>query len=522
MFDVTKCRLCANVKPLIDLIDIKTPTDLNPSLEYKIYYCFQIQVVEDDKLPSTVCSKCYQKVDITYEFTEQVHKAQDLLHRSLGTQILTPDGDNMIDNLKLEYYDDNDNNENENEPTFNIPEVDDCDFIDVKNESQNNDDSLEETSKVTKRKTRSQVNPKSKLFIGNFKEDDDTDEETLKNTKRKTRTQINTARRKRLGSEAVKKEDRRALLILREWKDYKWKCSDCTEEFLSVKELRVHYKDVHKKSPVYKCLECLKVLDKYDGFQKHVRNHRNQHKFCCEICGKFSYNKEHHERHKETHSNERKYMCSTCGNSFKTPGSLKIHERLHLPPELREQYECDTCHKKLASQASLWSHKKLHTGIKEHTCDVCGKIFAQKTNLIQHASLHEEGMPFQCNLCPRSFKTARRLKRHNIVHTNVKPHKCDVCGKTFRAKQTLNDHKAIHSDYFPYECEHCKKGFKLKQLLKVHLRQHTGERPYGCVDCNHRFANWSNYNKHMKSRHGMNMKSPVTQLIHDQQQQMSK
>ncbi|GBP02164.1 Serendipity locus protein H-1 [Eumeta japonica] len=54
----------------------------------------------------------------------------------------------------------------------------------------------------------------------------------------------------------------------------------------------------------------------------------------------------------------------------------------------------------------------------------------------------------------------------------------------------------------PYACQYCNKLFRFKQIMKNHELQHTGAKPYICQICPMEFTNWSNYNKHMKRRHG--------------------
>eukprot|EP00164_Ancoracysta_twista_P001925 GFYU01002530.1.p1 GENE.GFYU01002530.1~~GFYU01002530.1.p1 ORF type:complete len:392 (+),score=120.90 GFYU01002530.1:212-1387(+) len=150
---------------------------------------------------------------------------------------------------------------------------------------------------------------------------------------------------------------------------------------------------------------------------------------------------------------EREFPCKVpyCNRTFKSPTSLRLHERVHeaVVQELKD-YTCSECHKGFNTQSELNTHMTQHEGakIKPHHCDYpgCGKSFARKGE----------------------------LKMHRFIHAGVKPHVCPEPG--------------------------CGKRFIRRSDLKTHSRVHTGERPYACgfPGCHHTSTTSSNLRKHQR------------------------
>ncbi|XP_044729458.1 zinc finger protein 616-like [Chrysoperla carnea] len=446
--------------------------------------------------------QCFQQVITIYDYHEKVLRAQQTLYSILAE--CETDLDIKLEPIGHEFTDekvsitDLDNKSTIDTTNFGHSIFDNDNTPDIK--SGNEDDS-EDDIPLNERKLRDQQTESS--VDKNFVDETKCDPEKTANA-------------------CIRKLSE----ILKEWKTYKkWFCIKCDNkiEVGTIKDLKNHWFDVHKAPPKYQCIVCDKVYEKFEIFRKHINAHRDKYKYKCDICGKYSHKRDHHDNHIETHLKVRKYMCSTCGKSFKTHGGLYSHSRMHLPDELRKKFRCEMCDKSFNSSSNLTLHRKMHAGIKEYTCDQCGKMFSTKNSLNQHCTnVHSDETPFHCPLCPKAFKLIYGLKSHQTVHTNIKPFKCDTCGKTFREKARMKAHQKIHTTELPFKCEYCKKCFKLKYVLKVHLRQHTGERPYSCQECNHQFTNWSNYNKHMKGRHGINVKSKATQILQQQRLQLMK
>lgn len=83
MGDEEFCRLCAETKPLIDLLNINDECCAKQNLENKITQFFQITITSTDKLPKTICFKCCEKVNVTSEFYRKVQQAQETLRSVL-------------------------------------------------------------------------------------------------------------------------------------------------------------------------------------------------------------------------------------------------------------------------------------------------------------------------------------------------------------------------------------------------------------------------------------------------------
>lgn len=74
-----QCRLCAQFKDSSELIDVKNDEAVQIGLEHKILLCLNLTFTDDVFLPRSVCFYCCEKVSSSYEFKEQVQKAQELL-----------------------------------------------------------------------------------------------------------------------------------------------------------------------------------------------------------------------------------------------------------------------------------------------------------------------------------------------------------------------------------------------------------------------------------------------------------
>lgn len=209
--------------------------------------------------------------------------------------------------------------------------------------------------------------------------------------------------------------------------------------------------------------------------------------------------------------------CPLCGEIFKNDDGLNEHlqefnrvnkrrpRRKKGAPITVEELTCSLCKKVYKTPNSLRDHMKLHTADRKrnYTCDRCGKMFYNKGTLTSHIMSHDKIRPHVCRICNKSFLFPNMLRRHVEMHSGVKPFPCEMCGRCFRLQYQLNAHKIIHTDAMPYICTYCNKAFRFKQILKNHERLHTGAKPYSCSQCHMEFTNWSNYNKHMKRRHGM-------------------
>lgn len=69
----TRCRLCADCSE--DLVPVLGELEL-PS---RIFQLFQVRIDLEDRLPTVVCRMCFDTVNRTWEFTERVRRAQELL-----------------------------------------------------------------------------------------------------------------------------------------------------------------------------------------------------------------------------------------------------------------------------------------------------------------------------------------------------------------------------------------------------------------------------------------------------------
>ncbi|XP_005179758.1 chorion transcription factor Cf2 isoform X2 [Musca domestica] len=111
-----------------------------------------------------------------------------------------------------------------------------------------------------------------------------------------------------------------------------------------------------------------------------------------------------------------RHKCPDCPKTFKTPGTLAMHRKVHT------------------GEADLTPKER------PYTCSYCGKSFTQSNTLKQHTRIHTGEKPFQCTYCEKSFSVKDYLTKHIRTHTGEKPYTCPYCEKRFTQRSALTVH----------------------------------------------------------------------------------
>ncbi|CAH2988196.1 unnamed protein product [Chilo suppressalis] len=512
----TYCRFCAEPKGADKVLNLQNDGEKCNDIILKLAFvnALYVNVNDDSLLPKTVCFVCYDSLNKAYEFLDRVKRSQDVLFslfslnechkQSTSEDERTCSFDDYIvhdtslstrsgaDQSSVKQWPCNKNKNvqlDDNVPSFPL---------DIKKEPKEeiSDTILEGLSKGC-----SPVDDYSENLDVN-----DIIEAAISNVP------SNIVLYAKDFSEMRKKD-------VKTWQDYPWVCAFCNIEFLDMDTLRSHSKAVHGKCSPFVCIDCQDVKkNSFSSFMKHVRKHRKSLRNYCYYCHEHIDKTESLSVHVKQHYQKPLMPCPLCGEILKNEEGLKFHlqeyniskckrrpRRKPGTPITIEELTCPLCKKVYKNPNSLRDHMKLHTEDRKrnYTCDRCGKMFYNKGTLTSHIMSHDKVRPHLCRICNKSFLFPNMLRRHVEMHSGIKPFSCEQCGRCFRLQYQLNAHKIVHTDSMPYVCQYCNKAFRFKQILKNHERQHTGAKPYSCNHCGMEFTNWSNYNKHMKRRHGM-------------------
>ncbi|XP_058821855.1 zinc finger protein 883-like [Topomyia yanbarensis] len=203
-----------------------------------------------------------------------------------------------------------------------------------------------------------------------------------------------------------------------------FECSECTERFRNVKDLRVHTQNAHqikkeyvgnapRKTNLYKCDFCSEILPNSNRLIEHGRlSHPNIFVL---------------------------HSCERCEKTFGNLQSAHAHQVAH-----EKHYECSHCGKICPTAVSLSGHENTHTKDQPFQCSECGRNFAQYTSMRRHMKIHFNEKAYQCDMCPKRFRQRSVMLTHRRIHTGEKPFNCGICNKTFRDHSTLAKHKRVH------------------------------------------------------------------------------
>jgi len=231
-------------------------------------------------------------------------------------------------------------------------------------------------------------------------------------------------------------------------KDSVHTCFFCDETFQDIANYKNHMKNYKKGPNDYRCSEvenCDFKCKSRVSLLDHLRKHRNEYPYWCEICGSSFTTKWTRVNHMKMHAPKSKpsapCMCHICSKSFNSKSSLTHHLNSVHVDKKDYKYQCNHCPQGFPRRNELTRHMVTHTGIRNFTCTTCGQKFLTKATMEQHEKIHTGERPHKCSFCGKGFITQNKVRRHEVVHTGALDFSCSVCGKKFNQKTNRNVHE---------------------------------------------------------------------------------
>lgn len=241
--------------------------------------------------------------------------------------------------------------------------------------------------------------------------------------------------------------------------------------------------------------------------QAHIRRHKGEKPYICNICSKKFTTKSDCNTHKKSHDVSKEIMkCQLCRKEV-TKRSLKLHMKFKHTGSPSETHECEKCDKCFVYKKGLMNHMRhQHDNYKQFVCSVCKKRFNQKVHLKTHMMSHTGEKPFKCLYCESTFRDLHPMKIHQkrIHETQKYSYKCENCQGSFKTHVDKRHH--IVCRLFIYSgtsiiCKICQE-YQSKNTIIPHSKHHlTDAETYKCDFCDKRFIQNSNKTTHENNIH---------------------
>nr|XP_021194516.2 oocyte zinc finger protein XlCOF6.1 isoform X2 [Helicoverpa armigera] len=410
------CRVCLAGGSQKDIFKLENNKTVDERSFVDVFmFCLSIEVDEDSKISTKLCTKCYDKIWSFHDF-KCLALRSDVYLKSIQES-------NGVKNEEVFLRDD-----------------------DIKNEHQSvSDDSMDATVKEE---------PKDGF------DDGDTDDEFLSVIKRiKYEYKEDTVEKKppRKRKRAAKTPKTKSTVTKRI-------CEECGK---AVKDLKAHAIQhlpaaSRKRIP---CKLCDKAFSTYSARHRHTKIKHLGTKQQCPLCNKVVAHLKQH--HRLMHNRDSlPYGCVSCGGRFISKSNLELHMTTHTKDYA---FPCDLCDKKFNTKSRMMLHKRqVHDKEKSHLCQLCSKSFFKKYHLQIHLRSHSKEKPYACPECGKCFSTTSILKSHRLIHEEGKNHACTLCEMTFKKKSYLTIHMISHTKVKRYPCKYCGIKFGRSDHRKRH------------------------------------------------------
>uniref|UniRef100_A0A182QF34 Protein krueppel n=1 Tax=Anopheles farauti TaxID=69004 RepID=A0A182QF34_9DIPT len=414
-----QCRVCLDYTT--NYLPLFVHCSDGTTLAQIIQFCADVQIAEDDDLPSHVCLKCSEDAKLAHMFVKRCRQSNNELRAlyirgNLNIDVVNKSGSNstiqeeiqtkreLLQRIIVEA------SEEESEP-FEIETL---------------DEHLDEVG----RHIALQDNPR---------DDDGFIEEYLEDSTDQDETNEENGGSPALTGWSESDSFAQAVYCCHMEK----KCCDCYDTFPTIEALLEHSakqhsirRTVHDPARPVRCVVCFKL-------------------FRCKLTL---------THHQNAPYKPRNHRCSTCGVSFRTHSQLATHATIHTT---ERKYVCEECDAVFKNYANLKSHTLLHSE-KREVCETCGMRFHRKSNLRMHQRVHSEAYYCVCPHCDRKYKNRSQLREHMKVHTKEKPLGCRYCGKWYRYASDRKRHEMTHTGDYPFVCV-CSKMYSRSRPYDRHV-----------------------------------------------------
>ncbi|XP_026316429.1 zinc finger protein 528-like [Hyposmocoma kahamanoa] len=263
-------------------------------------------------------------------------------------------------------------------------------------------------------------------------------------------------------------------------------------------------KQMDKSWTSYKCCaDCNYVLmNTYNSFIEHVRQHRSVLRLYCQYCNRKFKSKTECEKHSYEHWQADK-ICDLCGELLPDQDSLlrhtKLYKRIRLPrsavrvrPELVRGEEdktwkdyhwtCQDCYMRHPDVDSLRSHvQTVHNKCYAIKCMDCLRAIDNFRRFVSHVHIHRPHLKDYCHYCDVHITDEAAMKQHLNDHETGDRRPCHGCGQIFKDNAEMSRHMKEYNAQRcvriltteDLTCHQCHKYFKSIGNLKIHMRVHS-------------------------------------------------
>ncbi|KPJ15702.1 Zinc finger protein 250 [Papilio machaon] len=461
--DLNLCRVCLDKSATISVFSKQN--DIQYSA--KIMRCVNINISEEDGLPSMLCSNCVAELAVCYQFVQKC-EASDKTLRSLSNDYFSEIQTKIKVEVKLE----------------NVEEVNEFDHdYDLSDAASEHLQNIEK--KKGKRKER------KKLFKKNVR-----------------RTKAAPIQCVICGLLVISPSAMQNHMRIHTG-EKPFDCSFCEAKFRTKGAMKRHVDTYHcKRERKFTCETCGNSFFRKNDIITHMRVHSGERPYVCPFCSQRFRQAASLIRHKRTHTGEKPYSCPICDKKFGDKNLVRKHQSVHSD---ERNFSCHLCNKCMKSKTALNAHLNLHTNEKQNICSFCGMAFAMKGNLQTHIRRVHSEKSGQCNIC---LKTFSNLEVHMRKHTGEKPFTCGLCNAAFGVKRSLAHHimfKHENAEKFKCSIGECTKTFPTATMLEFHLlKQHTNHTPYICQYCSRGFFRTSDLSRHLRVSHIDSQIKPIS------------
>lgn len=221
-----------------------------------------------------------------------------------------------------------------------------------------------------------------------------------------------------------------------------FRCNVCDKVF-SYRGGLINHKKTHSNEKPFGCTLCDRRFKTNGALNRHFRSHTREKHYKCSVCSEtFFYAHQRQIHLSVVHTGKPLFVCPDCGRSFTFAGSLTRHLRIHRD---EKPFECNVCNKRFRQGNQVRAHKETH-GEKPYVCWCCGKrlgLGSFWTHMKEHTSVK---ISYECAVCDKKLSTKKTLEMHTrLVHMG-EPYVCDICHKEFRKQKDFQLHKKEHNN----------------------------------------------------------------------------